>query len=93
MEKYIPKVGDTVRTTVPGFRRIFIIIGINPESETVDLESLPTSENSCILASVTWDVICFGPRQFNLEAIHLVCSFEMGHCTQGSLGLWHDQAN
>jgi len=61
-----------------------MIVGINSENETADLESLPTSADSCILASVAWNAVCFESREFNLEAIPLVCSLEMGS-VQGCL--------
>jgi hypothetical protein len=53
------KIGETVTTTIPGFKREFRVIRIDSKSETVDLESIPISGRSdFILGSVRWTAIC-----------------------------------
>jgi hypothetical protein len=60
MENYIPKINDSVTTTL-GFSGRFIVSWINRESETADLESIPASGDSIdstyILASVAWKAL------------------------------------
>jgi hypothetical protein len=58
MENWILDINDAVTTTLSGHSGGFIVIGVDVESKTADLESLPLSQGSTyILASVTWNKI------------------------------------
>jgi hypothetical protein len=55
---WIPKIDDTVTTTLSGHSGEFIVIRVDIENKTADLQSLPRSKSSpYILASVRWNEI------------------------------------
>jgi hypothetical protein len=84
MENHIPKVGDTARLTEAGWNAMFMVIRINTENKTADLESLPTSADSYVLASVAWNAISFELGQSNRREIPLV--MQSGHAPYCSSG-------
>jgi hypothetical protein len=58
MEDYIPKINDTVMTTLPGHGSRFTVTRIDEERETADLQSHADSERETyVLLSVTWKAI------------------------------------
>jgi hypothetical protein len=57
MENWIPYINDVVTTTLAGHSGRFIVIRVDVGSKTADLESVPLSRSTYILASVTWDEI------------------------------------
>jgi hypothetical protein len=60
MENYIPKITDTVTTTLHGHGGRFVVTRIDKERETADLQSLADSERETyFLLSVTWKAILF----------------------------------
>jgi hypothetical protein len=69
MENYIPKIADTVTTTLQGHGGRFTVTRIDKERETADLQSLADSEGETyFLLSVTWKAILFlDPSQSTLR--------------------------
>jgi hypothetical protein len=69
MENYIPKIADTVTTTLQGHGGRFIVTRIDKEHETADLQSLADSERETyFLLSVTWEaILSVDPSQSTLR--------------------------
>jgi hypothetical protein len=58
MESWIPAINDAVTTTLSAHSGRFIVIRVDVENKTADLESLPRPRRSIyILANVTWNEI------------------------------------
>ena len=58
VENYIPKIADTVTTTLQGHGGRFMVTRIDKERETTDLQALADSgRETYFLLSVTWKAI------------------------------------